>query len=239
MSNELSVEEAELHEREMALMEMEAELFEQESGLEGMEKAFSKQNKALTNLVSYVADQEANLRDRAEAMGPRAVELVEELLADSDSVDASDLAGADVDEERRVMIERRTELLELRSQIIEDREAIYEARHAAIENLEASVGGLEASLLEQEKRVSDALRQLITSASSFMSGDDDGDDDKEGDTASQASGNGVTRTERTSEVVAREAFTVIAGEAPARTEASLKAEHESKAKARQAARKKD
>jgi hypothetical protein len=239
MSNELSAEEAELHEREMALMEMEAELHEQESGLEGMEQAFSKQNKALTNLVSYVADQEANLKTRAEAMGSAAVELVQELLAESDSVDPGDLAGADVDEERRVMIERRTELLELRTQIIEDREAIYEARHAAIENLEASVGGLEASLLEQEKRVSDALRQLITSASSFMSGDDDGDDDKEGDSASSPAGNGVTRTERTSDVVARETFTVIAGEAPARTEASLKAEHESKQQARREARNKD
>lgn len=239
MSNELSVEEEELHEREMGLMEMEAELHEQESGLDGMEQAFSKQNKALTNLVSYVADQEANLRTRAEAMGSSAVELVEDLLAESDSVDPDDLAGADVDEERRVMIERRTELLELRTQIIEDREAIYEARHAAIENLEASIGGLEANLLEQEQRVSDALRQLITSASSFMSGDDDGDDDKEEDSASQASGSGVTRTERTSDVVARETFTVIAGEAPARTEASLKAEHESKQKALRASLKKD
>ncbi|MBD90599.1 MAG: hypothetical protein CL940_09690 [Deltaproteobacteria bacterium] len=239
MSNELSLEEAELHEREMALMEMEAELHERESGLEGMEQAFSKQNKALSNLVSYVTDQEASLRSRAEAMGAQAVELVEELLAGAETVDPSDLAGADIDEERRVMIERRNELLELRSQIVEDREAIFEARHAAIENLEASVGGLEASLLEQEKRVSDALRQLITSASSFMSEDGDGDDDQEGDTASAAGGTGVTRTERTSEVVPREAFTVIAGEAPARTEASLKAEHESKQRARQAARNKD
>ena len=239
MSNELSVEEAELHEREMALMEMEAELHEQESGLEGMEQAFGKQNKALTNLVSYVADQEANLRTRAEAMGSSAVELVDELLADSDTVDADDLAGGEVDEERRVMIERRSELLELRTQIIEDREAIYEARHAAIENLEACVGGLEARLLEQEKRVSDALRQLITSASSFMSGDDDGDDDKEGDTASEASGSRVTRTERTSDVIGRETFTVIAGEAPARTQASLKAEHESKQKALRDARAKE
>ena len=239
MSNELSLEEAELHEREMALMEMEAELHERESGLEGMEQAFSKQNKALSNLVSYVADQEASLRSRAEAMGAQAVELVEELLAGAETVDPSDLAGADIDEERRVMIERRNELLELRSQIVEDREAIFEARHAAIENLEASVGGLEASLLEQEKRVSDALRQLITSASSFMSEDGDGDDDQEGDTASATGGTGVTRTERTSEVVPREAFTVIAGEAPARTEASLKAEHESKQRARQAARNKD
>ena len=104
MSNELSVEEAELHEREMGLMEMEAELHEQESGLDGMEQAFSKQNKALTNLVSYVADQEANLRTRAEAMGSSAVELVEDLLAESDSVDPDDLAGADVDEERRLVL---------------------------------------------------------------------------------------------------------------------------------------
>ena len=239
MSNELTLEEAELHEREMALMEMEAELHEREGGLEGRELAFSKQNKALSNLVSYVTDQEASLRSRAEAMGAQAVELVEELLAGGETVAPSDLAGADIDEERRVMIERRNELLELRSQIVEDREAIFEARHAAIENLEASVGGLEASLLEQEKRVSDALRQLITSASSFMSGDGDGDDDQEGDTASGPGGTGVTRTERTSEVVARESFTVIAGEAPARTEASLKAEHESKQRARKAAQDKD
>ena len=238
MSNEQTLEEAELHEREMALMQLGLHLHERESGLEGMEQAFGKQNKALSNLVSYVADQEASLRSRAEAMGAEAVELVEQLLADSNSVDAGDLAGADVEEERRVMIERRSELLELRSQILEDREAIFEARHAAIENLEASVGGLEASLLEQEKRVSDALRQLITSASTFMSGDDDGDDDQEGDTASSGSSGGVRQTERTSEAVPREAFTVIAGEAPARTEAALKAEHESRKKARKAAKKK-
>jgi len=232
MSDDMTKEEADLFEREMTLVENEAELHAQEGSLEDMENAFRKQNRALSNLATYVSDQESSLRRRAQAMGSDAVALVEALLDEGDSLETGDLAGADLDEERGVILERRMELYELRVQLVEDREALYEARHAAIENLEASVGGLEEQLLNQEKRISDTLRKLISGASSFSSDDDDGDDDQEGDSAGSTSTTGVTQTERTSDVVPRESFTVIAGEAPARTEASIKAEHERKKIAR-------
>jgi len=213
MASNLSIEESELHETEMGLVEAEAELHAQEQGLEGMEKSFRNQNRALSNLVSYVSEQEASLRSRAAAMGSGAVDLVEKLLSEGSSIESGDLEGAELDEERSVMIERRAEI---------------------IENLESTVGGLEARLLAQEKRVSEALRQLITSASSLSSDDDDGDDDQEGDPGGSRGKGAITQTERTSDVGPGETFTVIAGEAPARTEASMKAEHEGKIKAKRA-----
>ena len=72
----LLIEEQAMFERERGLAEMEGGLYEQEQGVVQTERAFKKRNKTLLNLVSYVTEQESNLRRRAEAIGPEAAQLV-------------------------------------------------------------------------------------------------------------------------------------------------------------------
>ena len=200
-SDALQIEEEETFEREQALLEMEAQLHAQEQGAVEMERAFQKRAKALSNLMSYVVEQGDSLRRRAEAIGPRAVQMVEPLVQG---------AGDDVDElvfgmldERHVMLERRHELLEIRTQLMEEREGLVAQRHEALEGAETRLAEVEEQLLAREMEMAGVLRKLIMSAAD-LAGPADADEATAG-----------SRRERKSNVVGREPMTVISGDVQA------------------------
>ncbi|TNF30574.1 MAG: hypothetical protein EP329_13615 [Deltaproteobacteria bacterium] len=185
------IEEQALFERERGLAEWEATLMEQEQGVVQSERAFKKRNKTLLNLVSYVAEQEANLRRRAEAIGPEASLLVGERLSDDGGAGGLPQGGVGLADQRSVMIERRRELLEIRTALVEEREALVAQRYEAIDQAEGATAEVEKRLLEREREISEALRELITSSASLQSDDDDDgeeDEDEEPASARQAHG---------------------------------------------------
>lgn len=229
----VNVQEQETHERELGLSEMEAELHAQEQGIEEMEASFRSKNKALVNLVSYVEEQGASLAARAEAMGPRAVALIEGLTGGDEAEGIEEALTGVAEDERHVIIERRQELLDVRMQLIEDREILCASRHEALEELESRVGALEEELLAKEARISDGLRQLISRASELAGpGDDAGDDDAEGDLGGVTVETPAADPERRKGEAGGVAMTVIKGEVPARSEADLKRDHENRASKR-------
>ena len=176
----LPIEEQALFERERGLAEMEAGLYEQEQGVVQTERAFKKRNKTLLNLVSYVAEQEANLRRRAEAIGPEAAQVVAERLSRATDGGLGGGAAVGLEEARLAMVARRRELLEERISLVEEREQLIARRYDAIEKAEGATTDIEQRLLRREREISEALRELIT-ASASLQGDDDDDDDDGGD----------------------------------------------------------
>lgn len=208
----LQIEEEETFQREQALLEMEAAAHAQEQGVVEMERAFTKRARALNSLLGYVVEQGRSLRARAEAIGSRAVKLVEPLLADAGSeIDSVDFG---MEDERQMMLERRSELIEIRQQLLEDREGICGQRHEALEGAETRLAEVEEALLAREMKMAGVLRKLITSSYELPE-----DDDDEGGGSGGNGGNGGGSThhkERTSNVVGREPMTVISGDVDAR-----------------------
>jgi len=217
----LVIEEQAMFERERGLAEMEASLYEQEQGVVQTERAFKKRNKTLLNLVSYVAEQEKNLRSRAEAIGPEAAQLVNERLSRSSQDAAGGRSAVGVEEARQVMVERRRELLEARIALVEEREQLIAMRYDAIEKAEGATSDIEQRLLEREREISVALRELITSSASLPDDEDDdddedGSDDDDEDPASPAGRHGPPGHATTHEAAAlplgREPLQVVGGE---------------------------
>jgi len=175
----LVVEEQALFEQEHGLVEMEAQLYEQEQGVAQMERAFKKRNKTLLNLVSYVADQERSLLSRAEAIGPRAKSLVDDILQSSSATEGATRLEIGKESARRELLQRREALLQERMRLVEERESVYAARYEAIELAEAAIADLERGLLQREREISEALRELISSSSTLLSEDEGDEDDEE------------------------------------------------------------
>ncbi|PKN59035.1 MAG: hypothetical protein CVU56_02780 [Deltaproteobacteria bacterium HGW-Deltaproteobacteria-14] len=175
----LLIEEQALFERERGLAEWEATLQEQEQTVVQSERSFKKRNKTLLNLVSYVAEQEANLLRRAAAIGPEASQLVGERLGGSGGGESGGHGGVGLEDQRTAMLERRRELLEARTALVEEREALIAQRYEAIDKAEGTTAEMEQRLLAREREISQALRELITSSASLQ-GDDDDDDDDDG-----------------------------------------------------------
>ena len=174
----LLIEEQALFERERGLAEWEATLQEQEQTVVQSERSFKKRNKTLLNLVSYVAEQEANLLRRAEAIGPEAWQLVGERLGGSSGDEGRGHGSVGLEDQRTAMLERRRELLEARTALVEEREALIAQRYEAIDKAEGTTAEMEQRLLSREREISQALRELITS-SATLQGDDDDDEGSE------------------------------------------------------------
>ena len=184
----LLIEEQALFERERGLAEWEATLQEQEQTVVQSERSFKKRNKTLLNLVSYVAEQEANLLRRAEAIGPEAWQLVGERLGGSAGDEGRGHGSVGLEDQRTAMLERRRELLEARTALVEEREALIAQRYEAIDKAEGTTAEMEQRLLSREREISQALRELITSSSSLQDDDEDGDDDDDPAPAREAHG---------------------------------------------------
>ncbi len=176
----LLIEEQALHEQEQGLIEMEEQLHAQEQGVAQMERAFTKRNKTLLNLVSYVDEQETNLLKRAAAIGPKAKELVREMLGSAEDAPMGATSGVGKPKERGALLERRQELLAARMELVEEREGLYGGRYEEIEKAENAIADVEQKLLRREREISEALRELIAASSSLM-GDEDEDEDEDGD----------------------------------------------------------
>ncbi|MGM0574293.1 MAG: hypothetical protein ACQEXJ_00980 [Myxococcota bacterium] len=189
-TEELHTEEVEAFHREQALAEMEAQLHHQEQGIIEMERAFLKRTAALRNLVSYLADQERALLDRAEAIGPRARALVSGLVERESADEVMKEVDFGMTDEREVMLERRQELMDTRMALVEEREELYERRHGVLDEAEGRVAEIEERLLSRELEISQALRKLITSASD-LSGPAEEDELLEG-----LGGEGASRPKR-------------------------------------------
>lgn len=177
----LLIEEQALFERERGLAEWEATLQEQEQTVVHSERSFKKRNKTLLNLVSYVAEQEANLLRRAEAIGPEASLLVGERLGRSTDEAGMGQGGVGLEDQRTVILERRRELLEARTALVEEREGLIAQRYEAIDKAEGTTAAVEQRLLAREREISEALRELITSSASLQGDDDDDDEGSEDD----------------------------------------------------------
>lgn len=207
----LLIEEQALFERERGLVEMEAQLHEQEQGVAQIERAFKKRNRTLINLASYVSEQESGLLRRAEAIGPQAKQLVDDLLSRGDAAGVTASSQVGLESERRSLLAQRNELLELRMSLIEQREATYAARHEAIEKAEGATADLEQRLLTREREISEALRELIT-ASSSLGGEEEEEDDDEAEPAAAARHGPASRLSRQpAAVIGGEAVRVISG----------------------------
>ena len=183
---DIDIEEQEVFERERGLAALEAQMFEQEQAAEAPDPGNDKRLNALKTLASFVADQEASLLARAEAIGPRALTLVREALGSTETVVEQNALGDDMIEAREAMLERRIELVEIREQLLEEREALYAQRMRGQEKVQGRAAELEKSLMDREAELTKVLRKLITSAASFGGddGDESGDDDQEGDSSS-------------------------------------------------------
>ncbi len=166
-------EEEALFHQEQGLAEMEAELHAQEKGLVQMEQRISKRNQTLTNLMSYISEQGESLTRRAEAIGPRALKLVEEALGGEAAADELESVVGKL-EERQVMVERRREFLAMRQDLVEERGTLLVERQEAIETAEGRFEEAEEKLLTREQLITKTLRQLLTAASELQ-GDDDED----------------------------------------------------------------
>ncbi len=164
-------EEEALFHQEQGLAEMEAELHAQEEGLVQMEQRFSKRNQTLSNLMSYIAEQGESLTRRAEAIGPRALKLVEEALGGEAATDELESVVGKL-EERQVMVERRREFLAMRQELAEERGNLLLERQEAIEAAEGRFEEAEEKLLAREQLIAKTLRQLLTAASD-LEGDDE------------------------------------------------------------------
>jgi hypothetical protein len=186
--NALLVEEQALHEQELALVEMEAQLHNQEQGIAQMEKAFLKKNRAIFNLSSYVADQEASLLARAKAMGPKALKLVHELLAAADGQSGEAALELGCVAERQEALHRRRDLLAQRNALVEEREALYASRVESLERAESHVSELEQKLVRRETAVSEAARAVFSASSNVLEDDDEEGDPDVYETLSQLSG---------------------------------------------------
>ncbi len=183
--NALLVEEQALHEQELALVEMEAQLQNQEQGIAQMEKAFLKKNRAIFNLSSYVADQEASLLARAKAMGPKALQVVHELLASADGNGGESHLELGCVGERHEVLHRRRDLLAQRNALVEEREALYANRVESLERAESHVSELEQKLVRRESAVSEAARAIFSASSTLLEDDDDEGDPGAYETISQ------------------------------------------------------
>ncbi|MCA9516082.1 MAG: PilZ domain-containing protein [Myxococcales bacterium] len=173
------VEEQQLFEQEQGLVEMEAQLYEQEQGVAQMERAFRKRNRTLLNLVAFVGEQEQNLVARAESIGPAAKTLVDDRLSGSESASKSATIAIGCPEQRKEILERRQAVLAERMKLAEAREALYAARYEAMEKAEGATADIEKKLLQRERDISTALRELVTSSSSLLGEDEEDDDDHE------------------------------------------------------------
>ncbi|MCB9728752.1 MAG: hypothetical protein H6744_17385 [Deltaproteobacteria bacterium] len=171
-TDELEVREAQLYQREAALIEMEAQLHQQEQGLVEAERAFTTRTAALRGLATYVGEQKANLMGRAESLGPKATRLVVSML-EQEAGESEEPVSVGLREEREVMLQRRQELLEVRLQLVEEREEAYARRYELLDGAEGRMAQLEEQLMTRELHLSQALRRLITSAAE-LSGPDDG-----------------------------------------------------------------
>ncbi len=172
-TDELEVREAELSQREAALVEMEAQLQAQEAGLVEAERAFITRTAALRDLSGYVEEQKANLIRRAESLGPKATRMVTGLLEQETGETSSEPIVVGQRDQREVLLLRRGELFEVRMQLVEEREELFARRHEQLEGAEARMAKLEEVLMTRELHLSQALRRLITSAAE-LSGPDDG-----------------------------------------------------------------
>ncbi|MEZ4269200.1 MAG: hypothetical protein R3F39_22825 [Myxococcota bacterium] len=172
-TDELEVREAELFQREAALVAMEAQLHAQEAGLVEAERAFSTRTAALRDLSGYVEEQKANLTRRAESLGPKATRLVKSVLEQEVGGASAEPIAVGHRDEREVLLLRREELFEVRMQLVNEREAIFGRRHEQLDGAEARMAKLEEVLMTRELHMSQALRRLITSAAE-LSGPDDG-----------------------------------------------------------------
>lgn len=172
-TDELAVREAELFQREAALVEMEAQLQAQEAGLVEAERAFTTRTAALRDLSGYVEEQKANLTRRAESLGPKATRLVTALLEQGVGEASAGPIAVGQRDEREVLLLRRGELLEVRMQLVEEREGLYARRYEQLDSAEGRMATLEEGLMTRELHLSQALRRLITSAAE-LSGPDDG-----------------------------------------------------------------
>lgn len=166
-------EEEALFHQEQGLAEMEAELHAQEEGLVQMEQRFGKRNQTLTNLMSYVSEQGESLARRAEAIGPRALKLVEEALGGEAAAGELESVVGKV-EDRQVMVERRREFLAMRQELVEERGTLLLERQESIEAAEGGFQEAEEKLLAREQLIAKTMRQLLTAASEL-----EGDDDEE------------------------------------------------------------
>ncbi|MCC6623000.1 MAG: hypothetical protein IT385_17205 [Deltaproteobacteria bacterium] len=175
--NALLVEEQALFEQEQGLVQMEAQIHAQEQGVAQMERAFQRKNRALVSFATHVREEEASLIRRAEAIGPKARALVQELLAQGAQAGGGDALDVGKPSERQDLMNRRRENLSMRMGLLEEREALYAARTEALERAEAGVSDMETRLIRRQNEVSEAARQVFTAAAALD------DDDEEGDPA--------------------------------------------------------
>ncbi|MFO0749449.1 MAG: hypothetical protein U1F43_27840 [Myxococcota bacterium] len=173
--NALLVEEQALHEQEQGLVQMEAQIHAQEQGVAQMERAFQKKNKALVAFATHVREEEASLLRRAEAMGPKARQLVQQLLAKGGQTASLDALDVGKLTERQSLINQRREILQNRMALIETREALYAARAESLERAETGVTEMEQKLVRRQSEVSDAARQVFTATASLDEDDDEGE----------------------------------------------------------------
>lgn len=173
--NALLVEEQALHEQEQGLVEMEAQIHAQEQGVAQMERAFTKKNKALVAFATHVREEEAGLVRRAEAMGPKAKQLVQQLLAKGGATGSLDALEVGKLADRQALLNQRRELLSQRMALIETREALYAARAEALERAESGVADVEQKLVRRQSEVSDAARQVFTATAALDDDDDEGE----------------------------------------------------------------
>ncbi len=169
----IRVEEQELASQEQAVGQMEEQLDAQETGIVQMEKSFGKRDNTLRNLQEYVASQESGLLTRAEAIGPKAKDLVAQTLAKSGADESQETGSIGLVDERQVLLERRREMLAMRMELVEEREQLYARRLESVEGAETSFSAAEDKLLAREKVIADTLRKLITQASELSGEDDD------------------------------------------------------------------
>jgi hypothetical protein len=209
----LTLEEQAVFEQEQGLVEIEAQFHAQEEGLIQMERTFVKRNQTLVSLIGYISDQERSLLARAEAIGPRALGLVQEALAGADGEAGGFDTAIGRPAERQNVLERRRELLAARMELVEEREQVYHSRLEAIEHAETHFGGFEDKLLARERVIADTLRKLITAAGELAEDEvDEGDDDEEPSESSRGSPGRAGETLELSREAGGQTMTVTRGE---------------------------
>jgi hypothetical protein len=162
--DQIGIEEQELQEQERALFQMEEELHERELAFLEHEEGLLQKYRALLAFADYVREEEAALERRAGNIGVVALENVRGVLATQPMPEVPSLTlGVEADA-RLALLERRRELYAQRLEMIDAREQLIALRHDSVEQLLASAGDVEASLLDRQRLVGEAARQVFMGA---------------------------------------------------------------------------
>ena len=130
-------------------------------------------------MAGYVSDQERQLVERAEAIGPRALRLAKAALEQPAGDPLTEVAEIGRLDERQALVERRRELLAIRMELVEEREEVFGRRHEAVDRAEGHMAELEQRLLARSQEVGDTLRKLITAAADLQGEEIDVEEDDE------------------------------------------------------------